>query len=105
VERLYRGAVLAVIPIRGGGGTRIKLLEAAAHGVPIVATRIGAMGSGFLPEHEILIADQERDLIAACTKILMNGTFASRLASRARSKVRRQFCAKQFAERLLRIVR
>ena len=42
---LYRRAALAVVPIRAGGGTRIKLLEAAKYGVPVVATRFGAEGS------------------------------------------------------------
>ena len=43
---LYRRAALAVVPIRAGGGTRIKLLESASYGVPVVATRFGAAGNG-----------------------------------------------------------
>ena len=41
---LYRRAALAVVPIRAGGGTRIKLLESAKHGVPVVATRVWRRG-------------------------------------------------------------
>lgn len=40
VESLYRSADVVIAPLRAGGGTRIKLLEAAAYGVPAVATRI-----------------------------------------------------------------
>ena len=41
---LYARASLALVPLRAGGGTRIKLLEALGQGVPVVATRIGAAG-------------------------------------------------------------
>ena len=57
---LYRRAALAVVPIRAGGGTRIKLLESAKHGVPVVATRFGAEGTGFRSGRELLLADTER---------------------------------------------
>jgi hypothetical protein len=40
----YRRAHVAVVPLRAGGGTRIKVLEAFAHGVPVVATPTGAAG-------------------------------------------------------------
>ena len=44
VGPLYRDADLAIAPLRAGGGTRIKIIEAAAHGVPIIATRLAAEG-------------------------------------------------------------
>jgi glycosyltransferase involved in cell wall biosynthesis len=41
---LYAAADVAVVPVRVGGGTRIKILEAFAHGVPVVTTSLGAEG-------------------------------------------------------------
>jgi hypothetical protein len=41
---LYAAADIAVAPIRAGGGTRIKILEAFARGVPVVATHLAAEG-------------------------------------------------------------
>ena len=43
-------AAVAVVPLRAGGGTRLKILEAAACGVPVVSTPIGAEGLEFVPE-------------------------------------------------------
>ena len=57
VAPFYRDADLAVIPIRAGGGTRIKLLEAAALGIPIVSTTLGAEGTAFRHGRELLLAD------------------------------------------------
>jgi glycosyltransferase involved in cell wall biosynthesis len=47
---LYRQATLSIVPLSAGGGTRIKLIESAAHGVASVATPIGAAGLSW-PEH------------------------------------------------------
>ena len=101
---LYRRAALAVVPIRAGGGTRIKLLEGAKYGVPVVATRFGAEGSGFRSGQELLLADNERDFAAACARLLTDFTLASRLAAKARCKLRRDYDAKRLAARLLRKV-
>ena len=81
VAPLYRRAALAVVPIRAGGGTRIKLLESAKHGVPVVATRFGAAGTGLRSGQELLLADTERDFAAACARLLTDGRLASRLAA------------------------
>lgn len=83
----YRDAALAVIPIRAGGGTRVKLLEAAAHGIPIVSTTLGAEGTTFRHGHELLIADTEERFALACADLLEDNERASRIAKRARARV------------------
>lgn len=98
---LYRRAALAVVPIRAGGGTRIKLLESAKHGVPVVATRLGAEGTGFRAGRELLLADTERDFAAACARLLTDFRLASRLAAAARRKVEQDHAAGKSAQRLL----
>lgn len=99
--RLYRRAALAVVPIRAGGGTRIKLLESAAQGVPIVATRIGAEGTGFRSGQELLLADNEQDFASSCARLLTDSKLASRLVAGARGKVRRDYAAARAAKGLL----
>ena len=99
--RLYRRAALAVVPIRAGGGTRIKLLESATHGVPIVATRIGAEGTGFRSGQELLLADNEQDFASSCARLLTDSKLASRLVAGARRKVRRDYAAARSAKGLL----
>ena len=99
--RLYRRAALAVVPIRAGGGTRIKLLESARHGVPIVATRVGAEGTGFRSGQELLLADNERDFASSCARLLTDSKLASRLVAGARRKVGRDYAAARSAKGLL----
>ena len=82
VAPLYRRATLAVVPIRAGGGTRIKLLESAKYGVPVVATRFGAEGTGLRSGQELLLADSELDFATSCARLLTDGGLASRLAAR-----------------------
>lgn len=57
VRYFYHGADVAVVPLRMGGGTRLKILEAMAAGVPVISTSIGAEGLEVEPGRNILIAD------------------------------------------------
>jgi glycosyltransferase involved in cell wall biosynthesis len=98
---VYRRAALAVVPIRAGGGTRIKLLESAKFGVPIVATRFGAEGTGFRSGQELLLADTEGDFAGACARLLTDLGLASRLAAAAQRKLRRDHDGKCLGDQLL----
>ena len=97
----YGRAALAVVPIRAGGGTRIKLLESANYGVPIVATSFGAAGSGFRSGCELLLADGEGDFVEACIKLLVDRKLACRLTNQARRMARRDYDGSCHASRLL----
>lgn len=66
VAPFYADADVAVVPIRAGGGTRIKVLEAAAMGVPIVSTGLGAGGLGLVDGRHLLIADTADRFATAC---------------------------------------
>lgn len=101
VAPLYRGAALAVVPIRAGGGTRIKLIESASYGVPVVATRFGASGTGFKSGHELLLADNEWDFAASCARLLTDFTLASRLAACARRRILREYDPGCCSQRLI----
>lgn len=74
-------AAAAVVPLRFGGGTRIKILEALAHGVPVVSTTVGAEGLGVRHEEHALIADTPDDLAAACVRILRDPALGAQLAA------------------------
>jgi polysaccharide biosynthesis protein PslH len=104
VRPLYRRAALAVVPVRAGGGTRVKLLESASYGVPVVATRFGAAGTGFRSGHEILLADREQDFAACCARLLTDGRLAFSLAAQARRTVRREYDPGRCAARLLGLI-
>ena len=104
VGPFYRSADIAVVPIRAGGGTRIKVLESANYGVPIVATRFGAAGTGLRCGQELLLADGESDFAEACIKLLTDRKFACRLSVEARRKVRRDYDGRRSAGRFLAVL-
>jgi glycosyltransferase involved in cell wall biosynthesis len=104
VRPFYSSATLTVVPIRAGGGTRIKVLESANYGVPIVASSLGAEGTGFRSGHELLLADGERNFADACIKLLTNRKIAYRLALQARITVRRNYDRRRWISRFLAVV-
>jgi glycosyltransferase involved in cell wall biosynthesis len=83
VAPFYAAADVVVAPVRAGGGTRIKLLEAFAAGVPVVATAIGAEGLDVEPGRELLVADNPWTMAEACSRILSDPQLARGLADRA----------------------
>jgi glycosyltransferase involved in cell wall biosynthesis len=101
IGALYRRAAIAVVPIRAGGGTRIKLLEAARYGIPIVATRFGASGTGLRSGQELLLADKEHDFAACCARLLTDLRLSSRLVAAARRRVLRDYDPSGSSDRLL----
>jgi glycosyltransferase involved in cell wall biosynthesis len=59
VRPYYREALAAIVPLRTGGGTRLKILEAMAAGVPVVSTPLGAEGLDVTPGENIILADPD----------------------------------------------
>lgn len=91
-----------VVPLHAGGGTRIKIFEAMAMGVPVVSTTIGAEGLPVTHGHDILIANRAQSLADASIKLIQNPDFARKLSTNARLKVERdhswQAVSEQFIE-------
>jgi sugar transferase (PEP-CTERM/EpsH1 system associated) len=65
----YRDAVAAIVPLRTGGGTRLKILEAMAAGVPVVSSRQGAEGLALSPGQDIEVLDDDNGWLPALTAI------------------------------------
>ena len=82
---------MAVVPLRAGGGTRLKILEAAASGVPVVATSIGAEGLALADEVEILRRDEAEAFARAIAALLSDASSARRQAEAARARVEAQY--------------
>jgi len=79
---LARADVVAV-PIRFGSGTRLKILEAFAHGRPVVSTHLGAEGLGAIDGEHALLADDLDGFAAACLRIHRDPALADRLVEAA----------------------
>jgi glycosyltransferase involved in cell wall biosynthesis len=68
IRRELDAADVVVAPLRYGGGTRVKLLEAFAHRLPAVATTVGCEGLDVVNGTQLLIADDEAAFAAACVR-------------------------------------
>ncbi|HEV2694887.1 MAG TPA: glycosyltransferase [Verrucomicrobiae bacterium] len=62
LAEFYQRADMAVVPLAEGGGTRIKILEAMAAGLPVVATSVAVEGLGLIESEEVLVADSDEGL-------------------------------------------
>jgi glycosyltransferase involved in cell wall biosynthesis len=76
-------ADLVVVPLRYGSGTRFKILEAAAHRIPVVSTTLGAEGLGFEDGRHLLIADDADGFASACVRLLAEPALRRRLVDEA----------------------
>lgn len=91
---------VCVVPIRFGGGTRIKILEAWAHEVAVVSTSIGAEGLNATNGHDILIADDAEAIAEAIQRLLTNPDLRNRIASNGLDTFRAHFDATQVETRV-----
>ena len=97
---LYAQADAAIVPIRFGAGTRVKLLEAFSYGVPAVSTELGAEGLELEPETDLLIANDALSFAAACARLIDDRVLRDRLAVRARQLFRERFSLDQLRQTL-----
>jgi glycosyltransferase involved in cell wall biosynthesis len=79
----YRDAHLAVVPLRAGGGTRIKILEAFARRRPVVTTTLGIEGIAAEDGRHAFIADEAGPFATACLRLLNDPAFAEAMTSEA----------------------
>jgi glycosyltransferase involved in cell wall biosynthesis len=100
VSAYYRKADVAVIPLRAGAGTRIKLMEAAAHGVPVVSTSLGVEGTTFRHGRELLLADSAEAFAGACAYLLRRPAEARRMAARARLRLGQDYDRARWSARV-----
>ena len=80
---LYHQADIVVAPIRAGGGTRIKILEAFAYQRPVIATTLALEGIAAIHETHVLIADNSEAFIKACISLIGQADQAKKLSDNA----------------------
>lgn len=96
---LAQSSVMAV-PLRIGGGSRLKILEALAAGLPVVSTSVGAEGLALTAGTEITLADTPQALADALVDSLVNSVAAQRQAERGRTAVSKDYDWNMLADRL-----
>lgn len=83
---LYSNINVVCCPILVGGGTRIKIIEAALHGKPVVATKIGAEGLELENGKEIILQETPDRIADACIQLLRNYEKAKEIGNNAKNK-------------------
>lgn len=83
VRPYFARAAVSIVPLRIGGGTRLKIYEAMAMGVPLVSTSIGAEGLPVRDGEQLLIADTPDSQSEAIVSLLLDRGRADRLAENA----------------------
>ena len=84
-------AGVVVVPLRVGGGTRLKVLEAMAMGKAVAATSLAVEGLDLVPGREVLVADTAADLAAAVLRLAADPAERRALGAAARARVVRDY--------------
>ena len=95
LSQLYRDTRIVCCPITRGGGTRLKLVEAAAYGKAIVSTRMGAEGLALRDEQDVLLRDSDDAIADACIRLLADTGLCQQLGWGAHLAARQNYDARQ----------
>jgi polysaccharide biosynthesis protein PslH len=87
----FRKADLLVVPLRYGAGTRIKIIEAMAAGLPVVSTSKGSEGIAASDGRHLLLADTPEDFAGAVARLMGDRGLAEHLARHARQLVEERY--------------
>jgi glycosyltransferase involved in cell wall biosynthesis len=104
VTELNRADVV-VVPVRFGSGTRVKILEAFAHRIPVVSTTLGAEGLGLVDGRHLLLADSAQGLATACARLLTEPDLRQQLVHDAYERFLDAFDREVVARRVATVAR
>jgi glycosyltransferase involved in cell wall biosynthesis len=103
-----KGAVgestVTVVPLRVGGGTRLKVLESLGLGTPVVSTSKGVEGLDVVDETDLLVGDSPEAFSAQVLRVLADPALAARLSAAGRARVASTYTWDAIGDRLLDIV-
>lgn len=89
-----------IVPIRFGGGTRVKIGEAFARRIPVVSTRFGAFGYEVIDGRELLLGDTPSEFANACVRVFREAGLAERLTAQASVLYRRKYASDVVRQRV-----
>jgi len=104
VAPYYDDCDLVIAPIRFGGGTRIKILEAMSYQKPVVSTTIGTEGIDIEDGRNILLADTPDAFARACVTLLESAALRQRLGREGRKRLEEKYSESVVSEKLNRIL-
>src|ERR1017187_9788224 len=80
LSHLYAQSSVFINPMQRGAGVKLKTVEAAAAGIPIVSTSVGNDGTGLLPSQHIRIADSGKEFVSTIEELLSDSATAETMA-------------------------
>ena len=101
---LLAGCWLNVVPLKTGGGTRLKILESLAIGTPVVSTAKGAEGLDLEPGKDLLIADNANDFARAVISVLRDRHLRDQLSTQGHNSVALKYDWNLIAKNLLSLI-
>jgi sugar transferase (PEP-CTERM/EpsH1 system associated) len=103
VRSYMEEAAAYIVPLRIGGGTRLKIFEAMAMEKAVVSTTVGAEGLPLTSGVELLLADEPATFADSVVRVLTDVAYANELGQRAATAVRENFGWRQVTERFISI--
>lgn len=91
VRDALKAATAIIVPVKGPGGTRLKMLEALAAGSPVVATTVGAAGLNLVHKKHAMISDNPKELADFTLELLANPLLAKRIGRNGQEYVKKHF--------------
>ncbi|GAB2671469.1 glycosyltransferase family 4 protein [Paenibacillus thermoaerophilus] len=104
IQPYIRQSDVVIVPLLEGGGTRLKILEAWALGVPVVSTSKGAEGLEYEAGRHLLVADEPEPFAEAVATLLSNRRLAGAVAFQARQKLLENYELQAVEGRVLRLL-
>jgi len=93
-------ALVYIVPLRFGGGSRLKILEALAMEKPVVSTSIGAEGLEVVPDQHLLIADDPDEFVRAIARLFEDERLRKEIGGAGKSLVDNKYQWKALAKKL-----
>ena len=104
IRPVIASAAVCIVPLRHGGGTRLKILEAMALGTPVVSTTKGAEGLEVTPDRDILIADEPAEFANQVVRLLRDAALRTSIAGNARRLVEQRYDWEHIGSRFVSLV-
>jgi glycosyltransferase involved in cell wall biosynthesis len=80
----YKSSAVVVVPVRAGGGIKVRILEAFALGMPVVTTKVGLEGIKAKPDVDVLVADDAQTFAVSVIELLSNPEKQKQLSQNGR---------------------
>ena len=99
-EKIFQEAAVLLAPIRIGGGTSYKILEAMSSGTPVVTMQMSADALSAVDGKEILVGKTAEELAEKSLEVLQNESLYTLISKNGRALVEKQYTWKKIGKRL-----